>query len=343
MAEKICSSMNRSITLTSHMDQNNQENKDISKVFSKIRSKLNEKEKELLELQRSEPSLLAPDTEQIETLFNLISSIHLSTADGSFLVPSTQDDSSNRSTLTYPSTGIQTIKTLPSNIWLKEKSLQNPDEDTSALRLPLVSQLFSMSPKAFIASPSTMTTDVSPVNSMKINEMKNDQPTNRLPMVNELLSMPIDAFKPSNKSQSSDITTKVQILPPKPITTEEIQSKPVLSSSPSVPPPPPTTTVKSIFDVDSVYSKEFWLKKSEKATTSDESSRFDVEKYIEQTSEKMRRLHLEYVAALNQLKCPTTESDSTSTLKSIYPQVFDRMEPTLPIRARSAQSAASTK
>lgn len=162
---------------------------------------------------------MAPDTEQIETLFNLISSIHLSTADGSFLVPSTHDDLSNRSTLTYPSTGIQTIKTLPSNIWLKEKPSQNPDEDTSALRLPLVSQLFSMSPKAFIASPSTMTTDVSPVNSMKINEMKNDQPTNRLPMVNELLSMPIDAFKPSNKSQSSDITTKVQILPPKPITT----------------------------------------------------------------------------------------------------------------------------
>jgi len=341
MAEKICSSMNRSIALTSLMDENNQDNKDISKVFSQIRSKLNEKEKELLELQRSEPSLLAPDTEQIETLFNLISSIHLSTADGSFLVPSPQDDSSNRSTLTYPSTGIQTIKTLPSNIWLKEKALQNNDDDTSALRLPLVSQLFSMSPKAFIASSSTITTDVSPVNSMKVNEMKNDQPTNRLPMVNELLSMPIDAFKPSNKSQSSDITTKIQILPPKPITTEEIQPKPVLTSSPSG--PTTTTTVKSIFDGDSVYSKEFWLKKPEKSTTSDESSRFDVEKYIEQTSEKMRRLHLEYVAALNQLKSPTTESDSTSTLKSIYPQVFDRMEPTLPSRGRSAQPAASTK
>lgn len=336
MAEKLCSSMNRSIDKSSSMDQNDHEKKDISRIFSRIRTKLNEKEKELLELQRAESSLFAPDSDQIDNLLDVISSIHLSTADGSFLVPSTQDKSSSTTTL-CPSTGIQTIKTLPSNVWLNEKPTEN-DEDTSALRLPLVSQLFSMSPSAFIASKSKSNVSTT-VDSIQINQV-NDQPNNRLPMITELLSMPIDAFKPSKNTQSPDITTNVRIIPPPPPTatttiTTEIQVKPV-----SPPMTTTTTTVKSILDGDSVYSKDFWLKKPEKLT--EKSDQFDIEKYIEQTSEKMRRLHLDYVAALNQLQNPTNDFDSTSTMKSIYPQVFDRIQPTLPSRGR-AQPSTTTK
>jgi hypothetical protein len=76
MAEKECSSK---------MDIKHQDKQDISKVFALLRNKLNAKEKELLELQRAQPCLLAPDEQQIDTLVNAISSLHLSTQDGSFI------------------------------------------------------------------------------------------------------------------------------------------------------------------------------------------------------------------------------------------------------------------
>jgi len=63
MVEIECSSVNTSTV--SNMDFNQQDKKDISKVFAFFQSKLNAKEKELLELQRAEPCLLAPDSKQI--------------------------------------------------------------------------------------------------------------------------------------------------------------------------------------------------------------------------------------------------------------------------------------
>lgn len=40
----------------------------------------------------------------------------------------------------------------------------------------------------------------------------------------------------------------------------------------------------------------------------------------------MRRLHMEYIEALEKLKAPSNPIDSTVTLKSMYPKMFDRMK-----------------
>lgn len=98
--------------------------------------------------------------------------------------------------------------------------------------------------------------------------------------------------------------------------------------------------MKSILDGESIYSKEFWLKKPSSTAVTSESTAFDVEKYIQQTSEKMRRLHLDYVAALNQLQTSPISTDASSTIKSIYPQVFERIQPELPSRGRIPPSSS---
>ncbi len=164
----------------------------MSKIFSFLRTKLNAKEKELLELQRVEPCLLAPDSEQIDILLDAISSLHLSTQEGSFIFASssTSNDSSSTSVC---STGIDSIKTLPSTIWLPESVPVKQMEQHIEYRLPMVNHLLSLPINAYVASSSNRST-------LPSTETK-DEPPNRLPMVSQLFSMPINAFKSSTNIQ----------------------------------------------------------------------------------------------------------------------------------------------
>lgn len=230
-------------------------------MFAELRAKLNEKEKELLELQRAEPSLLAPESDQTTGLFEAISSLHLSTQDGAFFFASTTTNNAAQGRSSF--TGVDSIKTLPSNVWLAERKSRKGDEPQAA-RLPMVSHLLSLPVSAFLSSNSTTTTTVE----------------TRLPVAVEPLLTPVETIK---------------------------------------------STPKSLLDGETVYSKEFWLRKPEVPSS---SSALDLDKYIEQTSEKMRRLHTDYLAALEQLKMPspTTTSNSTEAIRSLYPQVFNRVQ-----------------
>jgi len=171
----------------------------VSKVFAFLRSKLNAKENELLELQQAEPDLLAPDSKQIDTLLDVISSLHLSTEEGSFIFASTSnsDDSSSTSVC---STDVQSIKTLPSIIQLPESiSLKQEKEQQqqNEYSLPMVTHLLSLPINAYVTSSSN--------HSILPSFDTNDKPSNRLPMVNELLSMPINVFKSSSNDESKPI------------------------------------------------------------------------------------------------------------------------------------------
>ena len=55
------------------------------------------------------------------------------------------------------------------------------------------------------------------------------------------------------------------------------------------------------------------------------SSVLDLDAYIEQASEKMRRLHSEYLAALGKLQSPLESTDSSEAIKSLYPNVYQRV------------------
>ena len=172
-------------------------------MFFDIRTRLNAKEKELLELQRIEPSLLGPDSIQIETLINSINSLHLSTQDGSFLFASnTNENSENLSVTNNQSineTGIQAIKTLPSTIWLSDQNLNKTNENP--YRLPMVTHLLSLPLNSYLSSSSTKNQSIE----------FNDEPMHRLPMVTSLLSTPLDLFRvTNNSSQHSNISQTSQ-------------------------------------------------------------------------------------------------------------------------------------
>lgn len=176
-------------------------------MFSFLRSKLNAKEKELLELQRAEPCLLAPDLKQIETIVNAISSLHLSTQEGSFLFAS-KSISDNCSSTSVCSTGVDAIKTLPSTVWLSEsKHIKLEEDEKPQHRLPMVTHLLSLPVNAFIASSSNS----SKLPTFEATVQTKNEPLNRLPMVSELLSMPINAFKSSSNTQSINDSPSVQV------------------------------------------------------------------------------------------------------------------------------------
>ena len=84
---------------------------------------------------------------------------------------------------------------------------------------------------------------------------------------------------------------------------------------------------KSILDGETIYSKEYWLAKSSSmsAERHGQSSVLDLNAYIEQASEKMRRLHSEYLAALGKLQSPLDSTDSSEAIKSLYPNVYQRV------------------
>lgn len=93
--------------------------------------------------------------------------------------------------------------------------------------------------------------------------------------------------------------------------------------------------MKSIFETEPTYSKEHWLRRSSSSDSEFESISFDLDSYIEQASDKMRRLHLEYLEAMDRLKTPTKPEDPTQAIKSIYPQAFDRVQPNAPAKKSS--------
>lgn len=150
---------------------------------------------------------------------NLISSLQLSTQDGSFLFPSTTTTTittANESSSTpICSTGVDTIKTLPSNIWLPPVTVPvKQEEPKNEYRLPMVSHLLSLPVSAYVAASSSL-----PNHSV---ETKPAEPSHRLPMVSQLLSMPINAFK------SSTSTDTPQLNNVKPMEVEDKRAKYVL-------------------------------------------------------------------------------------------------------------------
>lgn len=147
---------------------------------------------------------MAPDSNQIDSLIDLISSLHLSTQVGSFIFASNTNANLLSSSTCVSSTGVETIKTLPSNIWLSEST---SDKQENEYRLPMVTHLLSLPFNAYVASSSSSSTSNSSIPSSTVDT--NDQPSNRLPMVSQLFSMPINAFKSS--SSSNNQSTPIQI------------------------------------------------------------------------------------------------------------------------------------
>lgn len=307
MNETKCSSFN-TLSAASNMDSHRQNEKDVSNVFNFLRSKLNAKEKELLELQRAEPCLLAPDQKQIEMLVDAISSLHLSTQDGSFVVAPKAVSDHCSSTAVCP-TGVNDIKTLPSTVWLsKSEHIGREEDDKQPFRLPMVTHLLSLPLHAFVISSS----NTSKLPALDESVQNTSEPSNRLPAVSQLLSMPMSAFKSTNSIQSKNETPLAKI---------EESTTIINSKDDSV---PRQETATSILTTGSIYSKEYWLHKS--SPSESEVASLDLDKYIEQTTEKMRRLHMQYLEALEKLKTPSNAVDCPEALKSMYPNMFDRVK-----------------
>ena len=102
-----------------------------------------------------------------------------------------------------------------------------------------------------------------------------------------------------------------------------------------------TEVPKSIFDNEKIYSKEYWLKKT--SSSDSESVPFDLDAYIEQTTDKMRHLHMEYLQALEKLKRPLNSTNSLEPLKSIYPQAFNRIRDDLLLPNNLIRRSPSSK
>jgi hypothetical protein len=306
MTMKECTSFDSSIVSTTNANEHDE--KDISKVFSRLRAHLYAKEKELLELQRADPSLLAPDSAQIGTLLDTIGSLHLSTPEGNFALASVSPSDASTGT-PICSTGVDSIKVWPSTVWLPDPTSTAPipqEEEQNSRRLPMVTHLFSLPINAYIASSSSPTVPPPILATIEVE----DQPSNRLPMVSQLLSMPINAFVTSSVST-----------PKAPETSKDTVIKNTNVSS-------ATPTVKSVLSTETVYSKEYWLRTSSPDTSSSSSEPipFDLDAHIEECSVKMRRLHAEYLTALEKIETPSSHVDCSQSINSIYPQVFDRVK-----------------
>ena len=168
-------------------------------MFSSLRAQLQAKEKELLQLQRTNPSLLPPDAEQIGTLIDAVRALQLSTQDGSFVFASDCDyeEVSSSSPPTIYSTGLESIKNLPSSVWLSPtRSTKSQDRQQPSI----FDHLFALPIKTFLASswPSTFQTPAK----------SHTQTTHHTSIASHLLFMPLNAFKsppPTTTSASVEI------------------------------------------------------------------------------------------------------------------------------------------
>ncbi|CAF4662568.1 unnamed protein product [Rotaria sp. Silwood1] len=160
---------------------------DDTALFAFLRAQLQAKEKELLELQRVDPCLLAPDSNQIDMLVDAIVSLQLSTQEGSFVFASTSISNNTPPCTSVCSTGLNSIKTLPSSVWLSpSNSVKQKNEQHSFM----LSHLLSLPITAYLASSFPL---------FETTAKTQNRSLNHVPMVNHLLFMPIDTFKASSK------------------------------------------------------------------------------------------------------------------------------------------------
>lgn len=140
----------------------------------------------MLELQRTNPSLLPPDSEQINALISAIRSLQLSTQDGSFVFASDCDfeEVSSFSRSSVHSTGFESIKSLPSSVWL---SPTNSTKQQKRQQPSIFNHLFELPAKTYLASswPSTFQPSMQ-------SQTKTDQHAS---IASHLLFMPLNAFK----------------------------------------------------------------------------------------------------------------------------------------------------
>ncbi len=85
-------------------------------------------------------------------------------------------------------------------------------------------------------------------------------------------------------------------------------------------------------NTEKIYSKEHWIQKSS-SSESDDFVSLDLDTYIEQSTDKMRRLHMEYLEALEKLNSPLNPIDPPQMIKSMYPKMFDRIQQDIPTKA----------
>ncbi len=149
-----------------------------------MRTQLQAKEKELLGLQRTNPCLLAPDPDQVDILLDAIASLQLSTPEGSFVFSSDSDCDDTSSCASVCSVEFNSIKTLPSTVWLPESHLV---EQQHGQRSSIADHLLSLPINAYLASSSKT----------------QNQLIHRSPVVSDLLSMSVDAFKSSSNTSAS--------------------------------------------------------------------------------------------------------------------------------------------
>jgi hypothetical protein len=89
-----------------------------------------------------------------------------------------------------------------------------------------------------------------------------------------------------------------------------------------------TELPKSILNTEKNYSKEYWLLKC--SPSESEFVPLDLDAHIAQSTDKMRRLHMEYLEALEKLNTPSNPIEPSQMIKSMYPQVFERIQQDIP-------------
>ncbi len=145
----------------------------------------------MLELQRADPCLLAPNSEQIDLIIDAITVLQLSTPDGSFIFTSASNCDAIPPYVSVCSAGFNAIKALPPAVWL---SPSNPVKQQNQQRPSMFSHLLSLPIHAYLASsgPSTFKTPIE----------TQSQVIQCISMVNDLLHMPIYVFKSSSTTSA---------------------------------------------------------------------------------------------------------------------------------------------
>jgi hypothetical protein len=85
-----------------------------------------------------------------------------------------------------------------------------------------------------------------------------------------------------------------------------------------------TELPKSILNTETTYSKEYWLLKC--SPSKSEFVPLNLDAYIAQSTDKMRRLHMEYIEALEKVNNPLNPIDPSQMIKSMYPKMFERTQ-----------------
>jgi hypothetical protein len=213
----------------------------------------------LLELQRANPCLLAPGSEQIDVLLDAIACLQLSIQDedGSFVFASNSDYNDTPCDTSVYSDDFNSIKTIPSAVWLYQSA---PVKEQPSI----FNHLLSLPRDAYLASswPSSCETTVATTP---------NQSFRRNSMFSHLLCMPIDSFKSSSNTCASieinnnknsyvyfcNLLKYLRVVCEYSIFNFIFRQSNVL----------PTTegTIKSVLDTGADFSKEFWLRNSQNA------------------------------------------------------------------------------